>query len=177
MSFGINLKKSRTENGYTQEQFSELLGVSRQAVSLWESDNGYPEVEKLLEIGRILKVSLDYLFYGTDRCVGNAKSLDGKISIYSPFENVIVRCKKIAASQQYKGGANEPQYALFAAEGIDTSLLGGGENRTFIGWYKDSESLSKEMDEINNAILEQQSNYTLKYAVSVKRKGMKIEMI
>ena len=108
MSFGTNLKKSRTEKGYTQEQFSELLGVSRQAVSLWESDSGYPEVEKLLDIGRILKVSLDYLFYGTDRCVGNAKSLDGKINIYSPFENVIVRCKKIAASQQYKGGAMNP---------------------------------------------------------------------
>ena len=40
MSFGTNLKKTRTENGYTQEQFSELLGVSRQAVSLWESDSG-----------------------------------------------------------------------------------------------------------------------------------------
>ena len=177
MSFGTNLKKSRTEKGYTQEQFSELLGVSRQAVSLWESDSGYPEVEKLLDIGRILKVSLDYLFYGTDRCVGNAKSLDGKISIYSPFENVVIRCEKIVSSQQYKGGANEPKYALFAAEGIDTSLLGGGENRTFIGWYKDSESLSKEISEINNAILEQQSNYTIKYAVSVKRKGIKIEMI
>ena len=177
MSFGTNLKKSRTEKGYTQEQFSELLGVSRQAVSLWESDSGYPEVEKLLDIKRILKVSLDYLFYGTDRCAENNKSVDGKISIYSPFENVIVRCKKIAASQQYKGGVNEPQYALFAADGVNTSLLGGGENRTFIGWYKDSESLSKEMSEINNAILEQKSNYTIKYAVSVKRKGIKIEMI
>ena len=177
MSFGTNLKKSRTENGYTQEQFSELLGVSRQAVSLWESDSGYPEVEKLLEIGRILKVSLDYLFYGTDHCADNAKSTDGKISIYSPFENVVVRCVKIAASQQYEGGVNEPQYALFAADGVNTSLLGGGENRTFIGWYKDRESISKEMAEINKAISEQHSNYTIKYAVAVKRKGIKIEMI
>ena len=177
MSFGTNLKKSRTEKGYTQEQFSELLGVSRQAVSLWESDNGYPEVEKLLEIGRILKVSLDYLFYGTDHCSENTKSVDGKISIYSPFENVIVRCEKIVSSQQYKGGANEPQYSLFAAGGVDTSLLGGSENRTIIGWYRDSESLSKEMAEINNAIVEQQNNYTIKYAVSVKRKGIKIEII
>ena len=177
MSFGINLKKSRTEKGYTQEQFSELLGVSRQAVSLWESDSGYPEVEKLLEIGRILKVSLDYLFYGTDQCAENTKSDDGKITIYSPFENVVIRCEKIISSQQYKGGVNEPQYALFAAGGIDISLLGGGENRTFIGWYKDRESISKEMAEINKAISEQQSNYTIKYAVSAKRKGIKIEMI
>lgn len=177
MSFGTNLKKSRTENRYTQEQFAELLGVSRQAVSLWESDNGYPEVEKLLEIGRILKVSLDWLFYGTDHCAGNARSTDGKISIYSPFENVVVRCEKIAASQQFKGGVNEPQYALFAADGVNTSLLGGGENRTFIGWYKDSETLAKEMDEINNAIANQQNNYTIKYAVAAKRKGIKIEMI
>ena len=177
MSFGTNLKKTRTENGYTQEQFSELLGVSRPAVSLWESDSGYPEVEKLLEIGRILKVSLDYLFYGTNHCAESAKSVDGKITIYSPFENVVVRCAKIAASQQYKGGVKEPRYALFAADGVNTSLLGGGENRTFIAWYKDSESLSKEMAEINKALMEQQNNYTIKYAVTVKRKGIKIEMI
>ena len=177
MSFGINLKKSRTEKGYTQEQFSELLGVSRQAVSLWESDSGYPEVEKLLEIGRILKVSLDYLFYGTNHCTENTKSVDGKISIYSPFENVVVRCGKIVSSQQYKGGVNEPQYALFAADGVDISLLGSSENRTFIGWYKDRENISKEITEINKAISEQQSNYTIKYAVAVKRKGIKIEMI
>ena len=177
MSFGTNLKKTRTENGYTQEQFSELLGVSRQAVSLWESDSGYPEVEKLLEIGRILKVSLDYLFYGTNHCAEIAKSVDGKITIYSPFENVVVRCAKIASTQQFKGGTNEPQYALFAADGVNTSLLGGGENRTFIAWYKDRESLSKEMAEINKALMEQQNNYTIKYAVPVKRKGIKIEMI
>ena len=175
MSFGTNLKKSRTENGYTQEQFAELLGVSRQAVSLWESDSGYPEVEKLLEIGRILKVSLDYLFYGTNHCTEYSHTADGKITIYSPFENVVIRCEKIASSQQYKAGADEPQYALFAADG-NTSLL-SGENRTIIGWYKDRESLAKEMAEINKALMEHQDSYTLKYAVSVKRKGLKLEIV
>lgn len=59
MSFGTNLKKARTEKNYTQEHLAEQLGVSRQAVSLWESDSGYPEVEKLLNIAELLSVSLD----------------------------------------------------------------------------------------------------------------------
>lgn len=37
MSFAENLKKVRTEKKLTQEQFAELLSVSRQAVSKWES--------------------------------------------------------------------------------------------------------------------------------------------
>ena len=52
MNIGEKIRRARLEKGYTQEQFSELVGVSRQAVSLWESDSGYPEVEKLLEIAR-----------------------------------------------------------------------------------------------------------------------------
>ena len=177
MSFGVNLKKSRTGKGYTQEQLAELLGVSRQAVSLWESDSVYPEVEKLLEIVRILKVSLDYLFYGIDHCDESNKSTDGKITVYSPFENVIIRCGKIMPSQQFKGRADEPKYALIAADGVNTSILGSSENKTIIGWYKDKESLSREIEEISKAMMAKQDSYTIKYASTVNRKGMKIEII
>lgn len=37
MDFGNNLRLIRKEKGLTQEQFAEMLGVSRQAVSKWES--------------------------------------------------------------------------------------------------------------------------------------------
>ena len=73
MSFGNNLKKARAKANYTQEQFSEMLGISRQSVSIWESDSGYPEVEKLLEIAKILNVSLDWLFYGKENYYGNCR--------------------------------------------------------------------------------------------------------
>ncbi len=46
MSFADNLKMIRKERNITQEQLAELLNVSRQAVSKWESGNGYPETEK-----------------------------------------------------------------------------------------------------------------------------------
>ncbi len=38
MTFGEKLKLLRKEKGYSQEKFAELLQVSRQAVSKWESE-------------------------------------------------------------------------------------------------------------------------------------------
>jgi transcriptional regulator with XRE-family HTH domain len=62
MSFGENLKQSRNENHLTQEMLAELLDVSRQAVSKWELGNGYPKIEKLTDLAKILNISLDRLF-------------------------------------------------------------------------------------------------------------------
>ena len=61
MSFGNNLRTARKEKGITQEQLADMLNMSRQAVSKWESENGYPETEKLLTMSKLLGVSLDYL--------------------------------------------------------------------------------------------------------------------
>ena len=66
MSFAENLKYIRKKRNITQEELAELLSVSRQAVSRWESEIGYPETEKLLLLARELDVSLDYLF--SNRC-------------------------------------------------------------------------------------------------------------
>ena len=61
MSFGENVKLIRKERGITQEQLAEMLEVSRQAVSKWESGDGYPETEKLILLSQKLNVSIDYL--------------------------------------------------------------------------------------------------------------------
>lgn len=61
MTFGEKLKALRMERGYSQEEFAEILGLSRQAVSKWESDRGTPETDKLLQISNIFGVTLDYL--------------------------------------------------------------------------------------------------------------------
>ena len=65
MSFGENLRFLRTESGMTQEQFAEKLEVTRQSVSKWESDNGFPELEKILQISRMLGCDLDTLLQGS----------------------------------------------------------------------------------------------------------------
>ncbi len=61
MTFGEKLSKLRKEHNYTQEQLAELLEVSRQSVSKWESDLAYPETEKLIRLGKLFGCSMDYL--------------------------------------------------------------------------------------------------------------------
>ena len=61
MTFGEKLSKLRKENNYTQEQLADVLGVSRQSVSKWESDIAYPETEKLIKISQLFGCTVDYL--------------------------------------------------------------------------------------------------------------------
>lgn len=61
MSFSANLQHLRATRSMTQEQLAMLLGVSRQAVSKWESDAAYPEMDKLLCLCDIFECSLDEL--------------------------------------------------------------------------------------------------------------------
>ena len=58
MTFGEKLFKLRKENGLSQEALAEQLNTSRQAISKWENGQGFPETEKLLLIGNILKYLL-----------------------------------------------------------------------------------------------------------------------
>lgn len=61
MTTGEKLAMYRKQNNYTQEQLAELLGVSRQAISKWESNTAYPETEKLIKLSKLYECSLDYL--------------------------------------------------------------------------------------------------------------------
>ena len=61
MTFGEKISGLRRAQNYTQEQFANLLGVSRQAVSRWEGGTAYPETEKLIKIAELFNCSIDYL--------------------------------------------------------------------------------------------------------------------
>lgn len=65
MVFGEKLLKLRKEKGLSQEALAEKLNTSRQAISKWENSQGYPETEKLLMIGNLFEVSVDYLLKDT----------------------------------------------------------------------------------------------------------------
>lgn len=66
MTLGEKLSKLRKENNYTQEQLSDVLGVSRQAISKWESNITYPGTDKLIRMSELFNCSLDYLLKDTE---------------------------------------------------------------------------------------------------------------
>ena len=61
MKFGDKLVGLRKKNGLSQEELAEKLGVSRQSVSKWESNNAYPETDKIVQICNLFDCSMDDL--------------------------------------------------------------------------------------------------------------------
>ncbi len=63
MTFAEKLKSIRKQAGMSQEQLAEKLGVSRQAVTKWETDAGIPDIENIMAIGQILSFSIIMICY------------------------------------------------------------------------------------------------------------------
>ncbi len=61
MTTGEKIATYRKKNNMTQEQLAELLQVSRQSVSKWESDLAFPETEKLLRLSKLFHCTVDHL--------------------------------------------------------------------------------------------------------------------
>lgn len=66
MTLGERIALARKKAGLSQEQLGERLGVSRQAVSKWESSQANPDVAYVAELCRICGVSCDWLLLGEE---------------------------------------------------------------------------------------------------------------
>ena len=61
MKFGEQIKERRQELDLTQAEVAEKLFVTRQAVSNWEHDKTYPDLNMLVKISNVYQISLDSL--------------------------------------------------------------------------------------------------------------------
>lgn len=87
MSFNEKLQKLRKANELSQEGLADLLDVTRQSVSKWESGTTYPEMDKLLAMCKIFKCSLDDL---TNDDITEIKIDDKKKSnIYTFIDSIL----------------------------------------------------------------------------------------
>lgn len=59
MTFAEKLKSIRKQAGMSQEQLAEKLGVSRQAITKWETDAGIPDIQNLMAISTLFDISID----------------------------------------------------------------------------------------------------------------------
>ena len=61
MEFHEKLQELRKQKNLTQEELSEILFVSRTAISKWESGRGYPSIDSLKAIAKFFGVTIDEL--------------------------------------------------------------------------------------------------------------------
>ena len=61
MTLHEKIYELRKKNGLSQEALAEILGVSRQSVSKWETGEATPEVNKLLSLSKLFGVTTDYM--------------------------------------------------------------------------------------------------------------------
>lgn len=80
MTFAEKLKSIRKQAEMSQEQLAEKLGVSRQAVTKWETDAGIPDIENIMAISALFDISIDEL-------LSNKKGMKKKPTDYI-FESV-----------------------------------------------------------------------------------------
>lgn len=113
MKFAEKLKSIRKQAGMSQEQLAEKLGVSRQAVTKWETDAGIPDIENIMAISTLFDISIDellsnekgvkksteYLFESiTEYDIGEPKRYDMKLGgakqcILSGYEGEKIRVR------------------------------------------------------------------------------------
>ena len=53
--------EERKKNGWSQEELASKLGISRQAVSKWESSGSIPDLQRILQMSELFGVTTDYL--------------------------------------------------------------------------------------------------------------------
>ena len=82
MKLSDNLKNIRKERNLSQEQLAEKLGVSRQAVSKWESGQSYPEMDKVLLMCKIFNYNIDELMNENVKEVDQTKQSKININKY-----------------------------------------------------------------------------------------------
>ena len=66
MNIADRIQYLRKQNGYSQEELADKVGVSRQAVSKWESEQSTPDLEKIIVMSELFEVTTDYILKGIE---------------------------------------------------------------------------------------------------------------
>lgn len=81
-NFSDNIKKIRKDHNLSQEQLAEELGVSRQAISKWESGAAYPEMDKIITICKKYNCNIDDLLHSDIKEVKGEEETKKNINKY-----------------------------------------------------------------------------------------------
>ena len=178
------LYELRRASGMSQEELAEKLGVSRQAVSKWESGATQPELQKLIELSKLYSVSVDELLSLEHAKAPQDTAPAAEAPVQDGIESTSAEEKPGLRSfcTQHKraiGGAAIALAALIAVgvhynDRINTLSAQVDDLRSQL--YNVQNSLSNQIAGISNNvsdILERESSLLSQYSYEVKRVDLK----
>lgn len=74
MNMADRIQGLRKAKGFSQEELADKVGVSRQAVSKWESGQSVPEVDKIILLSQYFNVTTDYILKGVEENKNSAEN-------------------------------------------------------------------------------------------------------
>lgn len=126
MNFSEKLKEIRKNERLSQEQLAEKIGVSRQAITKWETGKGLPDIENMVIIAEIFKTTLDELLRDS------AVKQEQKTPVYTSETLYDIDCEKHfdinignAATIMLSSGTDEKLHIKLSSEtfeNLDTMI-------------------------------------------------------
>jgi transcriptional regulator with XRE-family HTH domain len=113
-SIGRRIKQLRKDANLNQDRFGELCEVTKGAVSSWENGTYLPELEKLLQIRKVIPFSLDYILAGDNQDQPIAKEPSVLSYVH---EDPIVR--QVIALMEKTDAAGRGMIFMAACQAID----------------------------------------------------------
>ena len=124
MNMADRIQYLRKQKGLSQEELADKIGVSRQAVSKWESEQSIPDVEKIITISEFFGVTTDYIIKGTE----SVSVINNKKMIYSLYLGCAIIFSTIAGIWSFTANRfriNESVFIIIAGAvvGLGISLV------------------------------------------------------
>lgn len=82
MNIAQRIQRLRKESGLSQEQLANEIGVSRQAVSKWESEQSVPDLDKIIALSEYFNVTTDYILKGKNSKTESDKNATASKILY-----------------------------------------------------------------------------------------------
>lgn len=89
MNMADRIQQLRKTKGISQEELADRIGVSRQAVSKWESGQSSPDLEKVILLSEFFDVTTDYLLKGKEPQPGDRERRGQDARIYAAVATAV----------------------------------------------------------------------------------------
>jgi len=119
MNISVRIQTLRKNRGISQEELADKIGVSRQAVSKWESEQSTPDIDKIILLSNYFDVTTDYLLKGVEPTADVPKN-ENDARIFSVVGTALNFIGLVAAIMVWK----EEQTPVSVAIGLIIMALG-----------------------------------------------------